>query len=159
MVLYDQIKHALKKQNFRHVKNGLQQLGRQLDEHIVHRVRIKFGALMVILELENVNSRPPILQPEERGWNPERVPDLNAPLHDVASGWINRFLQFEVAEEWENIASTSMREERSQQSTKINVWEVIFRPQDEAKLARWEDDTSDLNTLENQTLDNSAMDE
>lgn len=96
MILYDQIKHALERQNFCHVKNGLQQLGRQLDEHILHKVRIKVGVLMVILELENVDSRPPILQPKERGWTPERVLDLNAPLRDVASGWTNRFSQSEV---------------------------------------------------------------
>lgn len=42
---------------------------------------------------------------------------------------------------------------------KINVWEVICHPQEEAELVRWEDDTSDLNTLKNQTLDYSAMEE
>lgn len=159
MVLYDRIKHALERQHFRHVKNGLQQFGRQLDKHIVHRVRIKVGALLVILELENADPRLAISQPEERGWTTERVPDLNAPVHDGASRWTNSFSQPEVAEEWENIASTPSREVRSQQPTKVNIWEVIRRPQEEAELVRWEDDTSTFNAPENQILGDSTMEE
>lgn len=92
MVLYDRIKHALEWQNFYHVKNGLHQIGKQLDDHIVHRVKIKVGALMEILEIENVDPYLQTSQPVERGQTTDRVPDLNIPAQDEVIGWTTSFL-------------------------------------------------------------------
>lgn len=69
------------------MKNDLHQFGRQLDNHIVHRVKIKVGALMEILEIDNVDPCVPILQSVERGRAIDRVPDLNVPVQDEAIGW------------------------------------------------------------------------
>ncbi|XP_059076479.1 pentatricopeptide repeat-containing protein At5g59600 [Cryptomeria japonica] len=56
------------------------------------RVKIKVGALMEILETENVDPYLPILQLVERGRATDRVLDLNIPVQDEAMGWTTSFL-------------------------------------------------------------------
>lgn len=74
------------------MKNDLHQFDRQLDDHILHRVKIKVGALMQILEIENIDPYLQTSQPMERGRTIDRVPDLNVLAQDEVTRWTTSFL-------------------------------------------------------------------